>query len=113
MLIKRITTGLLGVAIIGIFIVNCEKMDGPDPEVCIHWYNQLSLWTPAAQPLRPYNTLDSLEKVVITDSTLTTMAIVPNPIVDTTKIDTIKIDTTVVDLSSIGKIVFVSNSNLP
>jgi len=116
MLIKRITTGFLGAAIIGIFIISCEKMNGPDPSVCIHQYNQLSLWVPAAQgagPLRPFNTLDSLKKMVITDSTVTTIAIRSNPVVDPTKIDTTKFDTTNVDLSSIGKIVFYSNSNLP
>jgi hypothetical protein len=43
MIIKRITLGLWGLAIAGILLIGCEKMDGLDPYLDKHLYNQLVL----------------------------------------------------------------------
>ncbi len=69
MFIKRITVGLWGLAIAGILIMGCEKMDGPEPYLCKHLVqNQLLLISKAdgVTPLGPAIQLESVEKLVIT-----------------------------------------------
>jgi hypothetical protein len=69
-IVKRITTGLLGLAIAGIVIIGCEKSNGPAPYPCDHTYNQLVLLSKADQgsvPLGPAIPLDSLKNLIIAD----------------------------------------------
>jgi hypothetical protein len=99
MLIKRITKSFWGFAIIGFLFTCCEKMDGPDPYPCIHYYNQLAMTNQTTQPVI---TLDSLKKLVITEDSVKVNVMV----------DTIEVQNTL-SIASIGKIFFVSNTNLP
>ena len=95
-IVKRITTGLFGLAIAGILIIGCEKFNGPDPYLCEHKYNQLVLLSKADQgavPLGPAIPLESLEKLIITDADIRAIVNMPeyaNPL----------------PIESIGKIVF-------
>jgi hypothetical protein len=99
MLIKRITVGLWGFAIAGIFILNCEKMDGPEPYLCVNQYNTLSLVkTDQVVSSIP---LDALTKLVITGDAPAD-AILNMPGFETG-----------LPISSIAKIVFEKDPNRP
>jgi hypothetical protein len=68
--VNRITRGLLGVAVAGMFFVGCEKFDGPDPYVCKHLAkNQLVLYKTDGTVVGPAIPIDSLNLLIITDTT--------------------------------------------
>ncbi len=68
MFIKRLTTGLLGLAIAGIFILTCEKMDGPEPPfLCARVYNQLFLIDAAGAPIGEAIPFNTFNRLVISD----------------------------------------------
>ena len=79
--IKRITAGLLGLAIAGILIMGCEKFDGPEPFLSKRLdLNQLVLISaaePGEVPLGPAIPLNSLERLIISDVGM--MAVVDIP----------------------------------
>lgn len=108
MLIKRITVGFVGLAIAGIVIMGCEKMDGPDPYLDKRVYDQLLFISRAdgQTPLGPGVPLDknSLKLVVIND-TLMVSAIYSDA--DTTTHTFIQTPVTIpVPLVNLGKIIF-------
>jgi hypothetical protein len=115
MLIKRITVGLWGFAIAGILIMGCEKMDGPDPYIDKHVYDQFLLISKAdGQPLGAAIPLDkdSLKLVINDAAVLATFSdTITESITDTitnTITNTIK-NTTVslpLSISTVGKIIF-------
>jgi hypothetical protein len=96
MLIKSIAAGLLGLAIAGILIISCEKSNGPEPYICNHLYDSLLLMVKTDQgqvPIGPAIPLDSLNKLIITDTSVQAMVNMPEY-------------QTSIFIDSIGKIVF-------
>lgn len=80
MFIKYMTAVLPAVAIAGILIVSCEKSNGPEPYLCSHLYDSLLLMVKTDQgqvPMGPAIPLDSLEKLVVTDSNVQAMVNIP------------------------------------
>ncbi len=80
-IVKRITVVLWGLAIAGILIMSCEKMDGPPPYLAQPLENnQIELISTADQgevPLGPIIPLDSLKQLIITDSTVQAIVNIP------------------------------------
>jgi|WetSurMetagenome_2_1015567.scaffolds.fasta_scaffold34988_2 hypothetical protein len=70
-IVKRITTGLLGLAIAGIVTINCEKSNGPAPSLCEYKYKNLQLFSKADKgsvPVGPAIPIESLKNLIITDA---------------------------------------------
>jgi len=66
--VKRITIGLLGLVIAGMFTITCEKSNGPAPYVCEHIYNQLVLVGKDNQPVGPGIPLNAIRVLNIQDA---------------------------------------------
>jgi hypothetical protein len=95
--VKRITSGLLGLAIAGMATITCEKSNGPEPYSCKPEYNNLILYSKAEQGGAPIGNpipLNAVEALIINDeAAVITVGGAPEPVG--------------VPMASLGKIVFV------
>jgi hypothetical protein len=71
-IVKRITTGLLVLAIAGIATINCEKSNGPAPSyLCEYKYKNLQLFSKADKGSVPVGAaipIESVKNLIITDA---------------------------------------------
>jgi hypothetical protein len=66
-MIKRVTKGLLGLTIVAIALLSCEKFDGPAPFLCQHTVDNLVVVDPAGAPVGSAIPLESLQALIVND----------------------------------------------
>jgi hypothetical protein len=95
--VNRITSGLIGLAILGVFLFSCEKSNGPVPYLCEHQFSQLVLLSKAelgSVPLGSAIPLDSLKRLIVSDAGMLAVVNMPEYL------------DVVIPIATVGKIVF-------
>lgn len=95
-IIKYLNAGLSVFTAAGILMIGCEKTNGPEPDyLCSHLYNSLAIMVNTDQGQVPAGAaipLDSLKKLIITDTSIQTIVNMP--------------ESTSIAMATMGKIVF-------
>ena len=102
-IVKRITTSLCGVAIVGILILGCENFDGPEPEPTYTTFSVISTPDLGSVPFCDPLYLEGCERLIIDNEYIAAFINtgLKNPVTGTDSIVMVPFG-----LSSVAKIIF-------